>query len=92
VKTTIDIPEPLYKKAKILAVERGQTLKQIVLTSLQKELEEPPTVGEPKTPYFANRKLVPEFKRLSEAGLMKLSPGARSIDEIIDEIKADPEI
>ena len=38
-KTTIDIPEALYKKAKILAIERGQTLKQIVLTSLEKEIE-----------------------------------------------------
>lgn len=37
-KTTIDIPEALYKKAKIRAVETGQTLKQIVLTSLEKEL------------------------------------------------------
>lgn len=35
---SIDIPEPLYKKAKIRAVETGQTLKQIVLTSMTKEL------------------------------------------------------
>jgi hypothetical protein len=92
VKTTIDIPEPLYKKAKILAVERGQTLKQVVLTSLQKELAETPEVAERRTPYFAHRKLVPEFKRLSEAGLMKMSPGARTIDDIVSDIKADPNI
>jgi len=34
-------PEPLYKKVKIRAVERGQTLKQIVLTSLERELKAP---------------------------------------------------
>ena len=37
-KTTIDIPEPLYRKVKIRAAETGTTLKQIVLTSLTKEL------------------------------------------------------
>lgn len=92
VKTTIDIPESLYKKAKIRAVEQGQTLKQIVLTSLQRELEAPPMVGEPKTPYFANRKLVPEFARLEAEGAFKPKPGSRSIEEIINEIKADPSL
>ena len=42
-KTTIDIPEALYKKVKIRAIERGQTLKQIVLTSLEKNLTDPAT-------------------------------------------------
>lgn len=91
-KTTIDIPEPLYKKAKIRAIERGQTLRQIVLTSLQRELEGPSTVGEPKMPYFANRRLVPEFARLEAEGLMKMSPGARTIDDIVSDIKADPSV
>lgn len=89
-KTTIDIPEPLYKRAKIRAVEQRQTLKQIVLTALQKELEEPCTVDEHATPYFARRKLDPEFKRLSEAGRMTMSPGTKSIDDIVSDIKADP--
>jgi len=31
-KATIDIPEPMLKWAKILAIERGQSLKQLVLT------------------------------------------------------------
>ncbi|MCP5526905.1 MAG: hypothetical protein H7A47_08880 [Verrucomicrobiales bacterium] len=33
-KTTIDIPEPLYKQAKIRAVERGQTLRVLMLSAL----------------------------------------------------------
>ena len=94
-KTTIDIPDALYKKAKIRAIERGQTLKQIVLTSLETELEPPgdsAKVGEEPKSYWANRKLNPEFKRLSDAGLLKLSPGERTIDDIISDIKADPEL
>lgn len=92
-KTTIDIPEPLYRKAKIHAIERGMTLKQVVLTSLEAELagDSAKIAEEPKS-YWASRKLNPEFKRLSDAGLMKLSPGGRTIDEIVSDIKADPEL
>ena len=35
VKTTIDIPDALYRKAKIRAVETGRTLKDLVLGSLE---------------------------------------------------------
>ncbi|MDA1005343.1 MAG: hypothetical protein O3A87_02520 [Verrucomicrobia bacterium] len=61
-KTTIDIPEDLYKKAKIRAIERGVTLKQIVLTSLSKELEETSRVAEAPVSYWANRQLLPEYE------------------------------
>ena len=67
-KTTIDIPEPLYKRAKIRAVERGQTLKQIVLTSLERELDAPQTVEEAPASYWANRKLLPEYEAALKAG------------------------
>lgn len=69
-KTTIDIPDALYKKAKIRAVETGQTLKQIVLTSLEKELETGTTVAEEAVSYWANRKLRPGFKRLLDSGVL----------------------
>lgn len=89
-KTTIDIPDDLYKKVKIRAVERGQTLKQIVLESLEKELDSTPALGEPQVSYWARRKLHPEFARLQAEGAFKPKPGSRSIEDIIDEIKADP--
>ncbi|HRQ87943.1 MAG TPA: hypothetical protein PLA50_04050 [Bacteroidia bacterium] len=66
-KTTIDIPEPLYKRAKIRAVETGRTLKDLVLTSLEKELDPPAKVGEEKVSYWANRKLRPDFKKYWES-------------------------
>lgn len=88
-KTTIDIPEILYKKAKILAIERGQTLKQIVLTSLQKELDpatEQATI--PSSPWV-NRKLLPAFARLQAAGAFRPRPGDRDITELISEDRED---
>lgn len=37
-RTTVDIPDTLMKKAKIKAVEEGISLKQLLIRSLKKEL------------------------------------------------------
>jgi hypothetical protein len=83
-KTTIDIPEPLYRKAKIRAVKQGTSLKALVLKALEHELlpKQPPT---PEVPYFARRKLNPEFKKLMESGALKPRPGDRDVTELISE-------
>jgi len=38
VKTTIEIPDPLFRKAKSRAAESGQTLKELVTQALQEKL------------------------------------------------------
>ncbi len=88
-KTTIDIPEVLYKKAKIRAIERGQTLKQIVLTSLERELAPPREEATTHTSPWANRKLLPAFARLQAAGAFKPRPGDRDITDLISEDRED---
>jgi hypothetical protein len=37
-KTTIEIPDPLFRKAKSTAAERGQTLKDLVTEALREKL------------------------------------------------------
>lgn len=37
-KTTIEIPDPLFRKAKSTAAERGQTLKELVTEALREKL------------------------------------------------------
>ncbi len=37
-KTTLEIPDPLFRKAKSKAAERGQTLKQLVTEALREKL------------------------------------------------------
>lgn len=37
-KTTIEIPDPLFRKAKSKAAERGQTLRELVTEALQEKL------------------------------------------------------
>jgi hypothetical protein len=38
VKTTLEIPEPLFRKAKATAAERGQSLKQYFTDALEEKL------------------------------------------------------
>ena len=45
-KTTIEIPDPLFRKAKSRAAERGQTLKELFTEALQEKL----AAGAGKTP------------------------------------------
>ena len=46
-------------------------------------------VKEEEVPYFARRKLRPGFKKLMESGVLKPKPGRKTIDEILDDVRAD---
>lgn len=82
-KTTIDIPGPLYRQVKIRAAERGQTLKAIVLESLVHELNRPATVSEERASYWSSRKLLPEYEATLKAGAF--TGGTESTRLIADE-------
>lgn len=84
-KTTIDIPDPLLKRVKIRAVERGETLREMVLRSLERDLDAEATSGDRPASYWANRKLLPEFARLQAAGAFRPKPGDRDITDLISE-------
>ena len=84
-KTTIDIPDALYRQTKIRAVEEGQTLKQIVLRALERELKsttddppEPPTLSR-------RRRLRPDFARYQAAGAFRPGHGATDSTELISD-------
>ncbi len=69
-KTTIDIPDELYKKAKIHAIETGTTLKQLVLTALKHELTAKTPGSTVTESFFERRVLLPEYKALLESGFV----------------------
>lgn len=86
VKTTIDIPEPLYKQAKIRAVERGQTLRVLMLSALERELGNAGSLPAERPKTFAERRrLLPEFVRASNAGLLRPASGERDVTALISE-------
>ncbi len=78
-RTTLDLPDDVLRRAKIEAVERGSTLRQLVIDGLRRELaaserprrrlERPPVRLAPDAPL---RKLSPdEIKRLDTAAAME---------------------
>ena len=44
---------------------------------------------ETEAPYFSRRKLRPGFKKLMGSGALRPKTGQKSIDAILDEVKAD---
>ena len=40
-KTTLEIPDPLFRRAKATAAERGQRLREFVAEALQEKLAQP---------------------------------------------------
>lgn len=62
-KTTIDIPDHLYREAKIRAVENGKTLRKVVLEALEEALSGKHEIEEGKT-FHERRKLLPGFAEI----------------------------
>lgn len=58
-KTTLEMPETLFRRAKAVAASRGQTLKQLVTGALERELglAEPPTARDTATVLRSVRRL-----------------------------------
>ena len=64
VKITLEIPDPLFRKAKAVAAAQGQTLKQRVNEALRDKLMKPEKIGEPAwMKFFGAMKEHPEERR-----------------------------
>jgi hypothetical protein len=46
VKTTVDLPEALWRAAKVRAIEEGADLRRIIITALNRYLKRKPTKEE----------------------------------------------
>lgn len=67
-RTTLDLPDDILRRAKIEAVERGSTLRQLVIDSLQREMA---GVERPR-----RRLARPPVTLAADAPLRNLSPDA----------------
>jgi len=83
-KTTVDLPEVLYRKAKIEAVERGSSLRDLMVGALQRELAVP-CVAEPQVPYFARRQPLPAFEALAKSGALRPASSDRDVTDVVSE-------
>lgn len=73
-RTTLDLPETLLKRAKIEAVQRGTTLRELVGAALERELAAPVRADAARRrgrfPIFASN--APGALRLTNAKIAKL--------------------
>ena len=67
-RTTLDLPDDVLRRAKIEAVERGATLRQLVIDALQREMA---SSERPR-----KRLTKPPVKLAADAPLRRLSPEA----------------
>jgi hypothetical protein len=73
-RTTLDLPEPLLKRAKIEAVQRGTTLRELIGAALERELAAPaiakPVRRRGRFPIFKSK--APGSLRLTHAQIARL--------------------
>lgn len=68
-RTTLDLPDDILRRAKIAAVERGSSLRQLVTDALRREIEG-------TAPSTRRRMTSPPITLSADAPLRKLSPDA----------------
>lgn len=89
-KTTLDMPDPLFRQMKIAAATRGVTIKDLVVSALEKELN----VNTHFAPTASIKSPLQEAERealwASFAQLNKLAPSANApINSALDEFLLD---
>ena len=71
-RTTVDIPDPLYRRLKAAAALRGSTVKQILIHLIEKELQgtAPPRKGRLRLPLIESDR--PGSLRLTNAQIHEI--------------------
>jgi len=82
-KTTIELPEELYRRAKIRAVEQGGTLKDLIVAALVHEIQTPLASTSPVASAWSRRQLTTEYDRLLKT--KAFSDGRDSTDLLSEE-------
>jgi hypothetical protein len=70
-KTTIDLPDVLFREAKIHAAEQGITLKEIVVNAVQAYVNDSKAKPKKQNSYWQKPILLPEYRSLLERGTLR---------------------
>ncbi|MBL8470422.1 MAG: hypothetical protein JNM98_01370 [Rhodocyclaceae bacterium] len=82
-RTTLDLPDDILRRAKITAVERGSTLRQLVIDALRNEMEQPSRISR-------KRLTTPPIKLAADSPLRTLSPD--EVKRLDTQVDADAEV
>jgi len=74
-RTTVDIPDPIYRKLKVRAATEGTTIKEIILSSLNEKMHERESGSIKRRPPFpVIRSKNPGSLQLGEEGVYEYIP------------------
>lgn len=76
-RTTLDLPDDLLKRAKSEAVDRGTSLRNVVAAALERELSRPldPAKQRRRAKFPIFESVAPGSLRLTSAGIAKIESG-----------------
>ena len=80
-RTTLDLPDDILRRAKIEAVERRSTLRQLVIDALQREMA--------GTERPRKRLTKPPIKLAADAPLRRMSPEAVKLADAEDLLRSE---
>ena len=82
-KTTLEMPDKLFRRAKATAAQRGQSLKQLVTVALERELAGPePVAKSPKRTQAEVKAFMRELKKISKRISAVWPKGVSAVDAI----------
>ena len=82
-KTTLEMPDKLFRRAKATAAQRGQSLKQLVTTALERELAGPaPAPKSSKRKRAEVEAFLRELKKISKRISAVWPEGVSAVDAI----------
>ena len=82
-KTTLEMPDELFRRAKVTAAHRGQTLKQLVTVALERELAGPePGAKNSKRKQAEIKATMRELKKISKRISAAWPKGVSAVDAI----------
>lgn len=76
-KTTLEMPDELFRKAKAKAALRGQTLKELITDAIRHELGKAPSPGKQSTEKFWH-----ELKAIARANSKSWRNGKSAVEAI----------
>ncbi len=82
-KTTLEMPDALFRRAKTVAAKRGQSLKQLVTTALERELAGPaPGTKSSKRKQAEVKASLREFEKISKKISAAWPQGVSAVEAI----------
>ena len=82
-KTTLEMPDKLFRRAKATAAQRGQSLKQLVTVAIERELAEPaPGAKTSKRSQAEVAAMMRELKKISKRISAVWPEGVSAVDAI----------